>query len=155
MKGNLTGFRLFVEDQTRSLNGDKGKKAGQKPENLIDGMWRELGIDPNTIPDFIESGPIEFDGVYYNQAIWRVVKPIDVNDNFVKIQFHKSLSPNLNQHAYVRKPDGSMQPFGGTPDQTERIITLDKLAEMLGRPWQQMMAQGGAGAGAGAPPPMG
>jgi hypothetical protein len=152
MKPSLAGFRQFIlEDETHSLKKDsKGDKG--TPENYLDGMWRELGISPNDIPDMIESGPVEFDGILYNQAIWKVLKPIDLKDTHVRIQFHKSLSPNLNQRAYRRLENGKLQPFEGDPDTSTHMIGIDDLAKMLGRDWTTVTAGGAAGGGA---PPMG
>jgi hypothetical protein len=148
MKAYLAGFKQFVEDQMRG--GDKGPSAkGGRKENYLDGMWRELGIDPNNIPEFIESGPIEIsdEGLWCNQAIWKVLKPIDLKDHFVRIQYHKSLSPNLNQRCYVRKEDGQMVPFEQEVEGRTFLITIDKLAEMLSKPWQAAASQGGAPGG--------
>lgn len=148
----LTGFKRFFEDATRSLQGDKPSKKAGKPENYLDGMWRELSIDPNSVPEFIESGPIHLEdqGLWFNQAIWQVLKPIDLKDHFVRIKFHKSLSPNLNQHCYVRKEDGQMVPYEGDIEGKAFLIPINKLAEMLGKGWQSVV-QAGAG-GMGGPP---
>jgi hypothetical protein len=156
MKPSLSGFRQFIEDETHSL--EKGHQSGvghkgsneDKPENYLDGMWRELGIHPDDIPDIIESGPIEFDGIYYNQALWKVIKPIDLKDEYVRIQFHKSLSPNINQRAYRRKDNGKMEPYEGQPDTNTHLITIEQLAKMLGRDWTTVTGQQGQGG----PPPM-
>ena len=154
MGTDLRGFKHFFEDETRSLKSDKPAKKGGKPENYLDGMWRELGIDPNSIPEFIESGPIHLEdqGLWFNQAIWQVMKPIDLKDHFVRIKFHKSLSPNLNQHCYVRRPDGQMVPFEGDIEGKAFLIPINKLAEILGKGWQSAIQ--GAG-GMGGPPGMG
>lgn len=128
----LNGFRQFIaEDAVRSL------KKGSK-ENYFDGLKRELGIDINLIPDFIESGPIELEdeGLWYNQAVWQVIKPINQNDTHVKVKFHKSLSPNINQRCYIKKPDGKMQPYMGDPSDRIHLITMKKLAEMMGKGWE-------------------
>jgi hypothetical protein len=122
----------------------------KKPENYIDGMSRELNIDPNSIPDFIETGPIEIpeEGLLYNQAIWRVIKPIREDDKFVKIQFHKSLSPNLDQVVLKRLPDGQLTKYPGPLNNKIHIITIDKFAEIFARPWQTVIqgaAMGGGG----------
>jgi hypothetical protein len=142
MNPSLAGFRQFIEDKTHSL--EKGRDGHKdKPENYLDGMWRELGIDPNHIPDIIESGPIEFDGIYYNQALWKVVKPIDLKDDFVRIQFHKTLSPNINQRAYYHGDGGKMIPYEGDMDTNVHLITIDQLAKMLGRDWTTITGQQG------------
>jgi hypothetical protein len=134
----MFSFRQFLEDQTH-------KPPKKDKENYLDGMHRELGIDPNSIPEFIESGPIEIDNLYFNQTVWQVLKPIDLNDKFVRIKFHKSLSPSLNQHCYRRRDDGKMEP--AQEDLTNRIflIPLSKLSEMLSKGWQAAAAQGGGG----------
>ncbi len=137
---------FYKEDATRSLKGKSSNSAG-KPENYLDGMWRELGISPDSIPKYIESGPIEIkdEGLWYNQAIWEVIKPVDISDRFVRIKFHKSMSPNLNQRCYVRREDGQMIPYQGDPSGRIHLIPIDKFAEMLGKPWQSVAAQGGGG----------
>lgn len=121
----MMSFKAFLEKK-------------EEPENYIDGMERELGIDPNTLPDFIESGPIEIpdENILYNQAIWRVIKPIESGDKFIRIQFHKSKSPNLNQHCYRRKEDGSLVPYIGKIEGAIHLIPIDQFAEILGRGWQ-------------------
>jgi hypothetical protein len=134
-------FRRFVEE----------KEKKDKPENYLDGAWRELGIDINSMPDYIESGPIEADGILYNQAIWQILKPIDPKDVFVKIKFFKSSSPNLNQHAYRRTHDGKLVPYEGNTKSNIHLIPIDKLAEMLSRGWQSVVQQQGQG-GMGGPP---
>ena len=156
MRSDLRGFKQFFEDETHSLKSDDkpGKKG--KPENYLDGMWRELGIDPNSIPEFIESGPINLEdqGLWFNQAIWQVMKPIDLKDHFVRIKFHKSMSPNLNQHCYVRRNDGQMVPFEGDIEGKAFLIPINKLAEILGKGWGSAV-QAAAGGGGGGPPNMG
>ena len=119
----------------------------EEKENYLDGMWRELGIDPNVIPDYIESGPIEIpeEGLWYNQAIWQVLKPIEKEDSFVRIKFCVCKSPNLNQRAYVKREDGQMVPYEGDPSGRIHMLTIDKFAELLGRGWQSAL-MGGAGA---------
>ena len=94
---------------------------------ILTGMWRELGISPDDIPDIIESGPVEFDGIYYNQALWKVIKPIDLKVVHVRVQFHKSLSPSINQRAYRRREDGKMEPYEGEPDTDIHLITIGGL----------------------------
>ncbi len=136
--------QFFFEDETRSLKNDK-------PENYLDGMWRELNIDPNSVPQFVESGPIEIkdEGLWYNQAVWEVVKPIDLKDSFVRMKFHKSLSPNLDQRCYVRREDGQMIPYEGDPSGRIHLIPIDKFAEMISKPWQSVVAGGGSPGGMG------
>lgn len=143
----MHGFKQFVaEDKVRSLEG-KSKAKKEEPENYLDGMWRELGIDPNSVPEFIESGPVEIEdqGLFFNQAIWQVIKPIELSDPFVRIRFHKSLSPNLNQRCYRKREDGKMEPFGGEIEGKVFIIPIKKFAEMLGRGWQSAVQGGGPG----------
>src|SRR5208283_5336509 len=91
------------------------------------------------IPDIIESGPIEIQGLIFNQALWKVVKPIDLKDEFVRIKFHKSLSPSLNQHCYRKGVDGKLMPVEGDLSGKTFMITLDKLSEMLGKGWQSVI----------------
>ncbi len=144
MAHDLSGFKLFVE-----------KDEKKKPtENYLDGEWRELGIDPNTLPEYIETGPIELEdeGLWFNQAVWQIVKPIDLKDRFVRIKFHKSKSPNLNQRVYVRRHDGQMVPYEGDPSGQVHLIPIKKLAEIMGRAWQtvlmgQQAGMGGMGGG--------
>jgi hypothetical protein len=144
---------LWHEEKMRSLDKKKGQKHDKEPENYLDGMWRELGIDPNSVPEYIESGPIELpeEGLWFNQAIWKVEKPIDLKDSFVRITFHKSLSPNLNQRCYVRREDGEMEPAEEDIDGKTYLIPIDKFAEMLSKPWQSA-AGGMGGGGPGGPP---
>lgn len=134
---------FWTEDKTRNLKPHQGKDK----ENYVQGMQRELGINPNSIPDFIESGPVELpdEGLVFNQAVWQVVKPIDANDEYVRIKFHKSLSPNLNQHCYVKQHDGQLMPVNGDISNKVFVITLDKLSEMLGRGWAPAMQQQAGG----------
>ena len=138
--------RFLTEDEARSLKKDKGEE-----ENYLQGMNRELGIDPNSITEFIESGPIEIsdEGLFFNQAIWKIIKPLDINDKFARIQFHKSLSPSLNQHCYRRRDDGKMEPAQENLTGRIFLIPLKKLADMLGKPWQSAGGAGGGGMGAG------
>jgi hypothetical protein len=134
-------FRKFVEE----------KENKEKPENYIDGMFRELGIDRNSIPDNIESGPIEVDGILYNQGTWRILKPIDPHDVYVKMVFTKFSSPNLDQHAYRRSGDGKLTPYEGKTSGNVHLVPIAQLAEMLSRAWQTVVAGGGAGGGMGGP----
>ncbi len=128
----LAGFKRFFE-------------AKDEKENHLDAIHRELGIDPNSIPEFIESGPIEIEGegLWFNQAVWQVIKPIELSDEFVKIKFHKSLSPDLNQICLRRRQDGKMEP--AQEDLTGKVflIPLKKLAEILGQGFQQPQSPGG------------
>ena len=128
----MIGFKQFFEDQTRSLDKEK--------ENYINGMARELSINPNSIPRYIESGPIEIDGLTFNQAIWEIIHPISESDTHVKIKFHKSLSPNIDQRVYIRNGD-KLEPYVGELPNRIFLITMNKLAEMLGRGWQSAIQQ--------------
>ena len=125
-------FRQFIEAKE------------QKKANFIDGIWQELGIDRDALPDFIESGPIEIEeeGILYNQAIWQIVKPIDETDVYVKIKFYKSKSPNF-ERAYTRGPDGKLQLYQGECNGKEHLISVQKLAEILGKGWQTAVAPPG------------
>lgn len=117
----LTGFKLFIEQE--------------KAANYIDGLERELGISVDEIPEMIETGPVEVDGIFYNQAIWQIIKPIDQSDAFVRIKLWQSNSPNLDQRAYTKKEDGKMVPYEGDPTGKIHIITMDQLAKILGKGW--------------------
>jgi len=135
----MQGFKEFLEDTVNKMKKDK-------PESYLDGIWRELNIDPNSLPEFIESGPIELtdEGLWFNQAIWQIIKPIDLKDSFVRLKFHKSLSPNLDQRCYVRGHDGKMKPFPYYNLENKIfLIPIDKFANMLGKGWQQMNPMGG------------
>lgn len=123
----------------------------EKPENHIDALNRELNIDPNTIPEFIETGQIEFpeEGLLYNQAIWRVIKPIDKGDKFVRIQFHKSMSPNLDQVVLKRQHDGSLARYTGPMDNKIHLLPMERFAQIFSLPWQTTLAAGGMGGGMG------
>ncbi len=131
----------------------KTSKDKHKPEkgNYIDGMWQELGIDRNSLPDFIESGPIEIEeeGILYNQAIWQIIKPIEDTDMYVRIKFFKSKSPNF-ERAYTRGKDGQLRPYQGEIEGKTHIISIKKLASILGKGWEQTAAAA-AGGGAAAP----
>jgi len=131
----IISFRSFIEKK-------------EDPENYLDGMWRELGIDPNNIPDFIETGPIEIsdENIIYNQAIWQVVKPIDISDKFVRIKLHQFKSPNLNQHTYRRREDGKLVPYEGKALGNVHLIPIDKFAEVMSRGWQAVTMGAGMGA---------
>jgi len=117
--------------------GPKKHKHKPKKGNYIDGLWQELGIDRNSLPDFIESGPIEIEeeGLLYNQAIWQLVKPIEENDLYVRIRFFKSSSPNF-ERAYKRRHDGQLVPYEGEVNGKVHLISIQKLADILGKGWQ-------------------
>ncbi len=129
------GFRQFVELE---------KKSG----NYIDGLWQELGIDRNSLPDFIESGPIDLEdeGIRYNQAIWQILKPIDKTDLYVRIKFFKSNVPQF-ERAYTKRHDGQLVPYQGQCEGRIHLISIQKLAEILGKGWQTLVAQSAGGAG--------
>ena len=129
-------FRLFVEE-----------KKDDKPANYIDTIWQELGIDRNSLTDFIESGPIELndEGITYSQAIWQILKPIGEKDMYARIKLYKSQTPNF-ERAYVKGPDGKLIPYQGEVEGKIHLITLKKLAEILGKGWQSAAA-GAAGGG--------
>lgn len=151
MRASLRGFRTFIEAEVNSLDGKGQGKSSGKPENMLDAQWREFGIDPNSIPDRIESGHVEIDGVSYNQSVWEVKKPIHLTDKFVRVRMvppDEVNSPSLNQHGYKN----GVSYLGATPTGW-RPITIDKLAEMLGKPLQQP-AGGAAPGGMGGLPPM-
>lgn len=128
-------FKHFVEE-----------KKAEKPANYIDTLWQELGVDRNSLPDFIESGPIQIDdeGLTYNQAIWQIIKPIGEKDMYARIKLYKSKSPNF-ERAYIKGPDGKLVPYQGEVEGKVHLITLKKLAEILGKGWQS--AAGAAGGG--------
>ncbi len=153
MRSYLSGFKVFFEDKVHSMK--KHKKHEEEPENYLDRLWGELGIDPNDLPDFIESGPVEleYDGqvLLFNQCVFKLIKPIELSVPYVKIQLHNLNSPSLNRRIYVRKEDGSVKHYEGAIDEKEIIISIDKLAEMLGRGWQAAanQSQGGMGGGMG------
>lgn len=119
-----------------------------KSGNYIDGLWQELGIDRNALPDFIESGPIEVEdeGMVYNQAIWQIVKPIEDTDLFVRIRFYKSATPNF-ERAYVRGHDGQLAPYQGKCEGKIHLISIEKLADILGKGWQSVAAGAAAPGG--------
>lgn len=137
-------FKHFFELHKSPLG--KPKKG-----NFIDGMSQELGIDRNALPDFIESGPIELEdeGILYNQAIWQIMKPIADTDLYAKIKFFKSKSPNF-ERAYVRGQDGQLRPYQGEVEGKTHIISIKKLADILGKGWQAT-AQAAASGGGGSP----
>lgn len=132
-------FKRFVEE-----------KKPDKPVNYIDALWQELGIDRNSLPEFIESGPIELEdeGVIYNQAIWQIIKPIDEHDVYVRLKLYKSKSPNF-ERAYVRQHDGKLVPYLGEVEGRVHLVPIKKLSEILGRGFASVAAQGGAGGGPG------
>lgn len=138
-------FRQFFEFD----RGPHKHKHKPKKGNYIDGLWQELGIDRNALPDFVESGPIEIEeeGLIYNQAIWQIVKPIEETDLYVRIKFYKSSSPNF-ERAYKRRHDGQLVPYEGETDGKVHLISIQKLADILGKGWQSAIA----GAAGGAPP---
>lgn len=128
---------------------DHSKKHHPKPPkkgNYIDGLWQELGIDRNSLPDFIESGPIEIEdeGLLYNQAIWQIIKPIEETDLYVRIKFFKSASPNF-ERAYIRRHDGQLMPYQGECEGKLHLISIQKLADILGKGWQAAAAQAAGG----------
>lgn len=130
----------------------KGSHHKPKKGNYIDGIWQELGIDRNSLPDFIESGPIEIEdeGLLYNQAIWQIIKPIEDSDLFVKIKFFKSASPNF-ERAYTRGHDGQLTPYQGECRGKIHIISIQRLADILGKGWQSAAAAAAAGGAGGMP----
>ena len=136
-------FKQFFELHRGPHKPKKPKEP--KKGNYIDGLWQELGIDRNSLPDFIESGPIEIEdeGLLYNQAIWQIVKPIEDTDLYVRIKFFKSSSPNF-ERAYKRRHDGQLVPYEGEVDGKIHLISIQKLAEILGKGWQAA-AQAAAG----------
>lgn len=143
MQTYLSGFGQYVrEDDVRSLTKKPNKP--KNTENYLDSMWREFGLSPENLPEFIESGPIEIEseGLLFNQAMWQIIKPVTIEDKFVRIKFHKPTTPSLNQHCYRRKEDGKMEPVNINLEGKTFIITLKKLAEMLGRGFQNSAPQG-------------
>ena len=132
------GFRQFVEEE----------KKPEKKGNYIDGLWQELGIDRNSLPDFIESGPIslEDEGILYNQAIWQIIKPIEDTDLYVRLKFYKSNVPNF-ERAYVRQQDGQLKPYQGQCEGKVHLVSIQKLAEILGKGWEAAAQAASAGAG--------
>lgn len=152
MRRYLSGFKQFFEDKVRSINGKADKPKDDEPENYLDRLWGELGISPNDLPDDIESGPIELEVngqvLVFNQCVFTLIKPIELNVPYVRIQVKNLDSPSLNRRVYVKGEDGSLKPYQGRIDQKPLLITIDKLAEMLGRGWK-------AAAGSGGGPPMG
>jgi len=152
MKPSFAGFRQFFEDKVRSLDQgkDSKKKHGAKPENMIDALQRVLGVPPDALPDRIESGPIEIDGVQYNQAVWELKKPVHDTDHYVRVRMipnEELKSTALNQMGVK----GDTVYLGDTPTGW-KLIPMSKLAEMLGRPFQP--PPGGAPGGGGGMPPM-
>jgi hypothetical protein len=127
-------------------------KHKPKKGNYIDGLWQELGIDRNSLPDFIESGPIEVEdeGLLYNQAIWQIIKPIEDTDLYVRIRFYQSKSPNF-ERAYVRHNDGQLSPYQGKCEGKTHLISIQKLANILGKGWQAATSQAGGMPGGGMP----
>lgn len=138
MRTYLSGFKAFIEDKVKGMEKEKASKP--EPENYIDRLWGELGIDPNDLPDYIESGPIELDCdgqvLLFNQCSFKLIKPVEINVPYVRIQLHNSDSPSLNRRIYVKSQSGELKPYQGAVDQKVLIISIDKLAEMLGRGWQ-------------------
>lgn len=142
----LGSFKKFMEKVSLGSPSDQDDKKG-KPENFLDGMWRELGIDPNSLPEFFQAGPVHLsdEGLWFNTAVWRIIKPINKDDPFVRVKFHKSIGPNLNQTAY-RKENGKMVPYVGS-DLPTRVfmITPNKLSEMIGIGWSPAVQGAAAG----------
>lgn len=154
MRADLHGFKQFVEDATRSLKPHKHKKPHKHDtENYLDAIWRELGIGPESIPDKIDSGPVEIAGYVFNQAVFKVIKPITLKDHMVRIKLEDIDSPNLNQKVYRRGDDGQLVPYEGPLPTHTFLISIKELSDMLSRAWQSA-GQGGAGGMGGAPPGM-
>ena len=137
----LKGFKLFFERQLNSLKKDK-------PEDHLDAMQRELGIDINSLDDRFLSGPIalEDEGLWFNQAEWEIVKPVEQNDPFIRLKFIKSHSPNINQTILVKSEDGSWANYPGDVTGRTFMVTRGKFAKMYGRPWLSALG-GGPGGG--------
>lgn len=121
-------FKRFVEE-----------KKPEKPLNHIDAMWQELGIDRDSLPDNFSTGWLELpeEGLYFNQAIWQVIKPIDEHDMFVRIKYYSPNNSNPNFiRCYVKNQDGSYEPYKGKVDGSVHLITIQKLAQALGLPFK-------------------
>lgn len=130
----IMNFRTFVEKKDT--------------ENYVDGMKRQLSIDPNSLPD-VHSGPIEIEdeGLWYNSAIWKIKKPINPSDKFVRIIFHKSLSPNADQAVWRKREDGEWIPYEGNPSGRVHMVTMDKFSKILGQGWESAVQAAQAGGG--------
>ena len=123
---------FYKEDEVHSLKG-KGK-----PENYLDGMFKQLNIDPNSIPKYIPSGPVDIDDLSFNAAWWEVIKPINLDDKYVKIRFYKSNSPSVDQVCSIIK-HGKKIPYKPAPGELENrtfLQPIDKFAQMLGKGWE-------------------
>lgn len=126
----LDFYSFFVEDEVRSLEKDKDK------ENYLGGIHQQLGINPDVLPEKIETGPFEIEDLWFNQAVWKIIKPINLEDLFVRVQFVKSLSPNINQRVYQKTSNGKWIPYNGPITERIFLIPMDKFAEVMSRAWQ-------------------
>ena len=141
----ISGFRQFF------INEDKVRGLKKKKENYLQSLNRELSISPNAIPDRIETGEIELDGLYFNQAVLQVIKPIDLTDKFIKVKLDDTYSPNLDQQVYRKTEDGQMTPYVGSLSKKIFLVPIDKFAELISKAWQSagQGQQGGGGLGGG------
>lgn len=135
MMENLN-FKSFLE---RDLHGVK-----KHPENYLNALSRELSIDPNSMPDFIDVPQAEFtdENLLFNQVILQVIKPISLDDPYIRVKLYSMKSPDLNQHVYQRRDVGGKNqiiPYEGSLQGIKNkvfLIPIDKFSSMVTRGWE-------------------
>lgn len=148
----LEGFKVFLEQKLRDMDKNKDKK--KEKENHLDSLSRELSISPNMIPDLLDVPQVDFtdENLRFNEVIFKVKKPISLDDPYVVLNFYNMKSPNLNQHVWRLDHKGNPVPYEGSLEGLKRkpfLIPMDKFAEMFSRAWQSSMQGNQAPAGLG------
>jgi hypothetical protein len=132
----IFSFKRFVEE----------KGGENKPVNYIDASEKELGAG---IPKEFSTGYLELpdEGLYFNQSIWQTL-PFEPHDKYVRIRYFGTNNTNPNfVRAYIKGKDGKMQPYLGKLEDSVHMITKEKLAQILGLPFQATVAAAGGGMG--------
>jgi hypothetical protein len=133
----MEGFKFYFERELKS----------SKPEDYFSAVDRELGIKPDQFPEYFLSGPVYFpeEGLYFNQAVWKIIKPVYENDLFVRLKYHKSDSPNLNSRAYRKDSSGEMHPYPGDVTGAVFLMPMDKFCNLITRGQLSKSSQSGFG----------
>jgi len=134
----IFSFKRFLEE----------KGGENKPVNYIDASEKELGAG---IPKEFSTGYLELpaEGLYFNQSIWQTL-PFEPHDKYVRIRYFgtNNTSPNFVR-CYIKDRKGKMQPYLGKLEDSIHMITKEKLAEILGLPFQATAVAAAAAAAGG------